>query len=273
MELDVQGRPTHVSTGGRAFDPTAPTVVLLHGAGMDHTVWQFQARAVAHHGYGVLAVDFPGHGRSAGPPPATIGGFADWLVALLDAAGVAGAHLVGHSMGSLVALDAAARHASRVRSIALLGVAERMPVHPELLAAAAADDHLAFELVTSWSHARAAHTGGHPTPGLWMMGATTRLLERSAPGVLHNDLAACDAYADAAASAAAASCPALLLLGEQDVMTRPAAAGPLAEALEDVRVVLVPGAGHMLMVEQPDATIDALLAFLADVLRGAPAPS
>ena len=264
MELTVAGRTVNVGTGGRSHTGGVP-VVLIHGAGMDRTVWQFQARALAGHGYDVYAVDLPGHGGSQGPPPTDIEGYADWLVGFLDAAGIDQAVLVGHSMGSLIAIDVAARHPDRVLALVLLGVAAEMPVHPDLLAAAAADEHRAFELVASWSHAKAAHAGHHPTPGLWMMGASLRLLERSAPGVLHNDLAACDRYGDAAGRAAGIAAPTLFVLGEQDLMTRPAAARPLTDAIAGTRVELLEGVGHMMMVEAPDRVIDAIVAFVDTV--------
>jgi pimeloyl-ACP methyl ester carboxylesterase len=228
---------------------------------MDHTVWQLQTRYFAHHGRTVLAVDLPGHGRSAGPAPGSVPEMAAWLGDLLDAAGAREVALVGHSMGALVALQAAAERED-VGALALLGVAARMPVHPDLLAAAERDDPLAVELITSWAFGRAAHLGGHHAPGLWMTGGGRRLLARAAPGVLYRDLAACDAYAGALDAAAAVPCPALLLLGGGDAMTPPKAAAPLGEALPDARTVVLPECGHMMMIEQPDATLDALRDFL-----------
>ena len=251
----------HVSTGGREFDAALPTVVFLHGAGMDHTVWQFQARAIAYHGYGVLSIDLPGHGRSDDPACPTIPEYVDVVASVLDATGVTGARIVGHSMGAFIGLELAARYPQLVSSLTLIGVAEAMPVHPDLLAAAEANDHLAFDLVTSWSHPPSVHTGGHPTPGLWVMGASVRLLERSRPGVLHNDLAACNAYDTATARAAEVTAPTLVLMGDRDLMTRPKGAAALAGAIPDATTVLVPGGGHNVMVEQPDAVIDALLDF------------
>lgn len=103
MQLSVNGIETFVATGGREFDVSQPTIVLLHGAGFDHTAWALHSRWFAHHGYGVLAPDLPGHGRSSGAPLPAIADMADWTAALLDAAGAAKARLVGHSMGSLVA--------------------------------------------------------------------------------------------------------------------------------------------------------------------------
>lgn len=261
MDVSLDGITIHASTGGRLFDASQPTVVLLHGAGMDHTVWQFQSRAFAYRGYSVLSLDLPGHGRSDEPAPTTIAGYTNVVAALLIEIGVDDAHIVGHSMGAFIAIELAARYPDAVRTLTLIGVAERMPVHPDLLAAAEADDHLAFDLVSSWSHTRSAHTGGHPTPGLWMMGSTVRLLERSKPGVLHNDLAACDSYDSALDRAREITAPTLVLMGEHDLMTRPKGAAILAEAIPDSTTVIVRDAGHMVMVERPDSVIDTLLTF------------
>jgi pimeloyl-ACP methyl ester carboxylesterase len=261
MVIDLHGTMIHTSTGGRAFDPTQSTVVLVHGAGMDHTVWQFQSRAFAHHGYNVLSLDLPGHGRSGDPAPSSITEYADVVAAVLEGAGVDRAHIVGHSMGAFIGIELASTYREKVQSLALMGVAERMLVHPDLLDAAEVNDQLAFDLVSSWSHTRTAHAGGHPTPGLWMMGSTVRLLERSRPGVLHTGLAACNSYDSALERATEISAPVLVLMGELDLMTRPEGAVALADAMLNATTVIVPDAGHMLMVERPDAVIDELLTF------------
>jgi pimeloyl-ACP methyl ester carboxylesterase len=258
MELTVNGRAAFAATGGRPFDPAAPAAVFIHGAAMDHTVWYLQDRFVAHHGRSFAAVDLPGHGRSEGPPLPTIAEMADWVIAFLDAAGVEKAALAGHSMGAFTALDAAARHPGRVESVTLLGVAAAMPVHPDLLAAAKADDHLAFDLINAWSHARPSHIGLHPVPGLWMMGGVLRLMERSAPGVMYNDLKACADYDGATEAAARLACPLHLVLGAEDMMTPPRNAAPLAESAVEADTTVIPGCGHMLMVEKPHDTIAAL---------------
>ena len=228
---------------------------------MDHTVWALQARYFAHHGRSVLAVDLPGHGRSAGPALQSIAAMADWLDAFLQAAGIATAALAGHSMGALIALEAAARFPARVRAMALLGAAPCMPVHPDLLAAAAANEHLAYDLVTSWGHGATGHVGGNLAPGLWLMGGGERLLERTAPGVLHADLAACNAY-DGTQAAARVACPALLVIGVADRMTPAKGGRKLAGAITGARAVEIAGCGHMMMLEKPDETLDALRTML-----------
>ena len=121
MQFNVNGKQAYAYTGGKTFDATLPTVVFVHGAQCDHSVWILQSRYLAHHGYGVLALDLPGHGRSAGPALARVEDLADWVAGALDAAGVEAGALVGHSMGSLIALECAARHPARVTKIALLG--------------------------------------------------------------------------------------------------------------------------------------------------------
>lgn len=258
MKLSVDGRTAYASTGGRPFDPDRPVIVFLHGAGFDHTSWMLQARYFAHHGRAVLNVDLPGMGRSEGPPLTTVDHLAGWTLKLLDAAQAPKAALVGHSMGALIALECAARAPSRVWALALLGVAAKVPVHPDLQRAAAANDHAAVDLMTSWGFGRWAHLGGSRVPGQWMVGAGLRLLERVPAGALAASLAACNAYQGALDAATKVLCPTLLLLGEIDRMTPPAAARDLATRIVDARTVILPHAGHMMMIEEPDRTTDAL---------------
>jgi pimeloyl-ACP methyl ester carboxylesterase len=258
MRLSVNGVETFVATGGRAFDSSLPAIVLLHGAGFDHTTWALHSRWFAHHGYGVLAPDLPGHGRSSGAPLQAIADMADWTAALLDAAGVAKAWLVGHSMGSLVALETAARHPAKVAALGLIGTAATMTVGPDLLKAAEANDHSAVGMVSIWGLGFQAGLGGSLAPGLWMHSGAQRVLEQCRPGVLFNDLNACNAYRNALAAAAQVTVPATFILGERDMMTPAKAGKALASALPNSRTVVISGAGHMMMVERPDELLAAL---------------
>ena len=258
MQLSVNGFETFVATGGREFDSSLPTVVLLHGAGFDHTTWALHSRWFAHHGYGVLAPDLPGHGRSAGAPLSTIADMADWTSALLDAAGAATARLVGHSMGSLIALETAARHPAKISALSLIGTAATMTVGPDLLKAAEAGDHAAVDMVSIWGLGFQAELGGSLAPGLWMHSGAQLVLEQCRPGVLFNDLNACNTYQNALAAAAGIAVPVTLILGERDMMTPPKAGKALAAALPNSRTVVLPGAGHMMMVERPDELLAAL---------------
>lgn len=262
MRLAVDGHDVYAYTGARAFEAALPTVVFVHGAALDHSVWALQSRYFAHHGYNVVAVDLPGHGRSGGAALSSIHGIADWTFALLDAMDVAQATLIGHSMGALATLDAAGRQPARVARLALLGPSVPMPVADALQEAARTDEHFAYELITGWSFSAAHQLGGNQQPGMWMTGNGMRLMQRCTPGVLHTDLLACHEYVDGLAAAAALRCPVLLLLGERDQMAPPRNAQALIAALDSPSVLTIPGCGHSLMTEAPDAVLDALRGFL-----------
>jgi pimeloyl-ACP methyl ester carboxylesterase len=261
MQLTVNGTKAYAATGGRDLDRALPLVVFVHGAALDHTVWALLARWFAHRGFAVLAPDLPGHGRSDGEPLATIGAMADWMAALIEAAGASTAAIMGHSMGSLVALETAARHSEKITAIGLIGAAAAIPVACDLLAAAEADDHAAIDMLRIWGYGFRAGLGGSLAPGLWMLGGAERLLERARPGVLFTDLRACDDYRDGLTSAAKVTVPATLVLGERDLMTPAKAGMELAAALPNARVVTLKGAGHMLMSERPDEVLAAVREF------------
>jgi pimeloyl-ACP methyl ester carboxylesterase len=260
MKLTVNGRTVFATTGGAAFDPARPAVVFLHGAGFDRTAWRLQTRWFAHHGRSVLAIDFPAHGWSEGPALASIAAMADWTAALIEAAGLKSAALVGHSMGALVAVEAAARFPDRVRALGLCGVAAEMPVHPEMLESAKANTLKVQELMTFWGIGNALHKGGMVSPGLWLRRESLAVLAANKPGVIHADLAACNAYKDAVVRAADVKCPTVLVLGDGDLMTPAAKARPLAKAIAGARTVVIPGSGHFMIVERPDETLEALKA-------------
>src|SRR5580692_9504564 len=258
MQLSVKGVETFVATGGRDFEASLPTVVLLHGAGFDHTTWALHSRWFAHHGFGVLAPDLPAHGRSSGAPLSTIADMADWTAALLDAAGASKARLIGHSMGSLIALETAARHPDKVSGLSLIGTAATMTVGPDLLKAAEANDPDAIDMVSIWGLGFKAELGGSLAPGLWMHQGAQRALQQTRPGVLYSDLNACNAYQNALTAAAQIKVPVTFVLGERDMMTPAKAGKALAAAMPHARTVVLPGAGHMMMIEQPDELLAAL---------------
>ena len=263
MELVVDGKRAYAYTAGRKLDANLPSAVFVHGAANDHSAFLLQSRYFAYHGCNSLAVDLPGHGRSEGFSFTSIRAIADWIPALLDAAGLAQAAIVGHSMGSLASLECAARHPDRVRTLAMIGTAVPMPVGDALMNAAREDSHDALDMLTIWGHSGSAQIGGNTVPGMWMTGAALRLIERAHPQVLHVDLRACADYADGAASAAKVRCPTLFVLGSRDMMTSPRNAKDLRAAISGSRTVVLEGAGHSLMTERPDAVLDALIGFVA----------
>lgn len=258
MNVDVGGAAVYCYTNSRDIEPGKESVVFIHGAGMDHSVWTLICRHFARHGRNVIAVDLPGHGRSGGEAGESIEALSDWLVALLDALQVQRAAIVGHSLGSLVALDCAARHPTRVRALAMVAGTAPMPVSDAILQAAAANDHAAFDMLTQWGYSKRHQYGGNSNPGLWMIGGTLRLFERSRPGVLHADMSACNNYTTGLECAAAVRCPVLLVLGAEDRLTPVRATDALRAALPDPDFRILENAGHTLMVEAPNALLDAL---------------
>lgn len=269
MDLQVDDKRVFAATGGQPFDPGLPAILFIHGASFDRTVWKLQARYFAWHGHTTLAVDLPGHGRSDGPALDSIPAMADWLVRVMDAAGLERAALVGHSMGALVALDAAGRYPERVRALAVVGGALAIPVNKALLDPAKADDHLAYDLLNSWGYGRRAQFGVHRMPGLWMMRGGLRIMERADKGLLYTDLAATNAYDGGEAAAKAVRCPTLVLIGSRDVMTPPKAGRALASLIEGAQVVTLAGMGHIMLEEAPDETLDALRDFLLPMAAAA----
>lgn len=264
MLLSVHGHPAYCYTGGKPFDPLLPTVVFIHGAQNDHSVWSLQSRYLAHHGYGVLAVDLPGHGRSKGAALTTVEAMAAWLLAVLDAAGVKKALLAGHSMGSLIALEAAFQSPARVSKLALLGTTYPMKVSDALLTTARDDEPRAIDMVNAWSHSSIAHKPSAPAPGFYVMNGSRRLMQRMSAinpdRLFFTDFSACNNYANGEEAAGAVACPTLFVFGAKDIMTPPRSTRLLTTSIAQGKVVSV-DAGHQLMAEAPDAVLNALLAF------------
>jgi pimeloyl-ACP methyl ester carboxylesterase len=234
-------------------------VLFVHGTGQDHSIWALPTAYFSRHARNVLAVDLPGHRRSGGALLRSVEEIADWLVAVLDAAGLQRAAIAGHSLGSLAAIAAAARHPGRVRAIALVGTALPMAVSARLLEAAQENRHEAIDMLTQWGYSDAAREGATPAPGSGLREAGQRLLEQARPGVIHTDLKACHEYTSGLEHAAAVRCPALLILGERDRLTPPRSARTLAETLQHAETVILEGCGHAMLAEAPDSVLSHLI--------------
>jgi len=272
MQFEIHGAIAYAYTGGRAFDPSLPAVVLIHGAQNDHSVWALQSRYLAHHGHAVLALDLPGHGRSSGPALPSVEAMAAWLIALLDAAGVNQAVLIGHSMGSLIALEAAHQAPARVTALAMLGTTYPMKVSDALLTTARENEPAAIDMVNMFSHAGAAtfqpQNPHAPLAGVSTMGVARRLMQRMSARnpdqLFYTGFNACNAYANGETAARGLTCPVLFVFGAKDMMTPARSTKQLTSAVASSRTVMV-DAGHALMVEQPDAVLDALIGFAKEV--------
>jgi pimeloyl-ACP methyl ester carboxylesterase len=249
MKITLHGRTAYAYTGGKAFDATLPGIVFIHGAMHDHSGWIQQTRYLAHHGYAVLAVDLPGHGRSEGPPLGVVEA-GQWVADLVHATGLQSVALAGHSMGSLIALEAAARLRPTASHLFMIGTAYPMKVSAQLLELAQRDPLAAIDLVNSLSISTLAAKPSHHGPGFFLHGGN----------LFHFDFTACNEYAGLEAAAAALACPATLILGDRDQMTSPKAVAPLLAALKPTVVRLA--SGHAIMAECPDGLLDTLVAAL-----------
>ena len=271
MYITVNGAQSYVYTAGKALDAAKPTVVFIHGVLNDHSVWILQSRYLANHGWNVLAVDLPGHCRSAGEAPASVEAAADFISALLDALDIKVAALVGHSWGSLIALEASARLGQRVSHLVMVGTAFPMKVSPALLDASLNEPARALAMINVFSRSTLAAPPSALGPGTWVYGASMALGRRvlasnTEVNVFHRGFKACDDYANGQAAMRQITCPVLFLLGEQDQMTQPKAANLLIETAQSsgkTMQVQRLAVGHHQMTEAPEATLFAIKGFLS----------
>jgi pimeloyl-ACP methyl ester carboxylesterase len=266
MYIQVKGASLYCYTGGKAFNAAQPTIVMVHGVLNDHSVWVLQSRYLAHHGWNVLALDLPGHCRSGGAPATSVEEAADWVIALLDAAGIRRAALMGHSLGSLVALEAAARAPERISQLVLVGCAFPMRVAPALLQASLNTPQQALDMVNVFSRSTLAPPPSALGPGTWVFGASMALGKKVLASnndinLFHTGFTACDTYRNGEAAVERVACRTLFVLGEVDQMTPPKAAQGLIAKAHHAKVVLLPG-GHHQMTETPEPMLKALVEFL-----------
>ena len=265
MKISIENRQYYAYTAAREPSPEADTVVFVHGSAMDHSVWALQSRYFAYHGYNILAIDLPGHGQSEGNPVDSIADYADWLSDLVVSQESRQLHLVGHSMGALICLEAAARMKATPcapATLSLVGFTYPMSVAPVLLNAARDNPVEAYAMMTQWSHL--SPFGGEPNPGFWAMGNQFRLLENSHPGAVFADLTACNEYQNGADALGQVDCPVLFVSGAQDRMAPCKLARKMAQDKSNAEIIILQECGHSLMAENPDGVRDALSQFIGE---------
>ncbi len=227
-----------------------PPLLFLHGAGGSHQHWLYQVRDLPRSA--TYALDLPGHGRSEGTGYDTIQAYGDWLVAFLETLGLERAVLVGHSMGGGIALDVALRYPHRVAGLGLVATGARLRVAPALLDGIQHDPKAAVQLICDWAY------GPEAPPEMVRLGR--RQMSAISPQVLYGDLVACDAF-DVMGRLGEIAVPALILCGTQDRLTPPRYSAYLRDQIAGATLHLVEGAGHMVMVEKPEAVARAIADF------------
>ncbi len=262
MYYEINGDKIFASSGGVEHKPKQKTIVFVHGAGMDHTVWVLFNRFFARLGYNTVAVDLPGHGKSSGKALVSIEQWADWLEVFLDKTGIRQTTLIGHSMGTLIAIEAASRQLDKISNLILLGTACPMLVGEPLLSAARENKRAAIDMIMLYGHAYCSQLGGNPVAGVNIVNSSMRLLERSLDGRLYCDLNACNEYTTGLQAAAKIQVPVTLILGEEDRMTPPAAAQALISVLKSPTVEILSNCGHMMLSEKPEQVHQAMVTAL-----------
>lgn len=268
MQLTVQDKSVYVNNGGVPWQSDKPWLCLVHGAALDHSVWVLYTRYFARQGYNVITPDLPGHGHSAGEVPASIEAMAEWLLDLLDVviASVPGSdasqiRIAGHSMGSLVSLQAAASRPEIFSHLLMLGTAVPMPVGDALLDAAKDNHQAAVDMVSIYGHSFQSRLGGNPVAGINVLQTAMALLASAPPGVMHLGLSACNDYTAGLTAAALVKAKTTLILGEEDMMTPARGAIKLQQALGAEKLLLA-ACGHMMLAERPEETLQAMLVAL-----------
>jgi len=264
MKVTIDNSDVFVGQGGVDWNADKRTLVLLHGAGMDRTVWVLLARYFARHGFNVVTPDFPAHGASSGVALSSIDDQADFVWSLLEHLqqehGLPTKPVVlgGHSMGALVAAAAAGQYPDRTEHLLMFGAGYPMPVGQPLLDAAKANEQAAVDMIAIYAHCFSSQLGHNHGAGISVLNSSMALLERAAPGVLYKDLQACNDYAGLAQAASVYGAgKATLIVGDGDRMTPMKMSQGLASLLSaDLKVLK--NCGHMVMSEQPEQTLQAV---------------
>jgi pimeloyl-ACP methyl ester carboxylesterase len=266
MEVTVSGRRVFAHTGGVDLRPGGGAVMLIHGAGNDHSIWRFVTRRLGARGWPVVAPDLPGHGKSDGPALMSIDDMAAWCIGFADSVGVEELVLIGHSMGSLIAMEMTTQAPRRVGGVALISPAQQMDVHEDLQSAADRQEGAAADLIVGWTHSGRSRFGHHESAGMWMAGVNRRLLERNA-AALPSDLKATSAW-DGAAAFASVDVPTLIVVSERDRMVPARFGRQLLASLPDAQLAEVSGGSHASVYDHPREVVRPLIAWLGTLDGG-----
>ena len=264
MIKKIKNTNINILNGGYNNKSESPTVFLIHGAGMNATVWQMQTRYLASKGINVLAIDLPGHGSSEGNGLETIEDMALWVIELINELKITHVIIAGHSMGSLIGIEAAKLNNKNVKGLILLGTSSSMPVHPNLIDAAKNNINSAAEMITDWSYDKKNHLGGHPLPGYWMIDSSIQLIMESLPGILAKDLIACNNYNNIMEISKSLKQKLLIISGKKDKMTPAKKAYELSKNIINSEINILDNCGHMMMIEKPYDTTQLMYKFIKD---------
>ncbi len=233
-----------VSTGGMEIDIKKPTILLMHGSGLNHIVWSLHEQFYASQGFNVLSVDLPGHGNSDGPSLTSIQDISDWVSQLMQTINISNISLVGHSQGSLVGIDFGSRYPNLIDKLVLVAGSYKMPVNQDLIDLAEAGDEKALLLMMKWGYEGSkAFIGGNPIRKI--INSTREIRE-----ILAVDLNACNNYKDGKESLVKINCPTLCIFGDLDKMVPLEVGNKMASMIKNSKKKVINNCGHMIIFEK-----------------------
>jgi pimeloyl-ACP methyl ester carboxylesterase len=250
--VEVDGRKLSAWVSGESFDPSRITLVFIHGSAGDHTNWIFQY-SILKDRFQTAVLELPGHGASGGPGEQTVEAYVEWVRRHIAALGIARPVLIGHSLGAATSLTFAVRHGSLLAGIVPVGGGLKMPVNPAILEGLKTNPAPIYEMVVKFSFTRANRER--------FAKVIIEGLSKVDPLVFHGDLTACDRL-DLAGTAGTIGVPTLVVCGAEDKMTPPSLSEAIRDAIPGARLALIPGAGHFVMMENPEAVNRALADFV-----------
>ena len=233
-----------VSTGGMDFEKEKPSILLMHGSGLNHIVWSLHEQFYVNQGYNVLSVDLPGHGNSEGPSLKSIEEISDWIKSLMNVLDIKKLIIIGHSQGSLVGIDFAARYPNLISGLVLVAGSYKMPVNQDLINYAEAGDEKAVLLMMKWGYEGSkAFIGGNPVKKI--INSSREIRE-----VLAVDLNACNNYKGGKESLGKINCSTLCIFGDLDKMVPLEVGNKMFSMIKNGEKKIINNCGHMIIFEK-----------------------
>jgi pimeloyl-ACP methyl ester carboxylesterase len=254
--IDIENKSVHASDAGQGIDSSKDTIVFLHGSGLSHIVWSLTEQFFSSKNFNVLAIDLPGHGNSDGPCLDSIEKITDWLEKVFEKLNLKNLTIIGHSQGCLEALEYSFKYKARLKKMVLMGGSYQMPVNKDLIDLASNGDSDAVKLMMKWGYKGSKNfIGGNPIE---------RIIQspRDISEILAVDLIACNNYANGLEAAKSISCPIMLVFGELDKMVNLEAGKKFANLVNNSITHIIPGSGHMIMIEKAFEMREKVLEFL-----------
>ena len=244
MIIEIENKSVHASDAGQGIDNSKDTIVFLHGSGLSHIVWSLTEQFFSSKNFNVLSIDLPGHGNSEGPCLDSIEKITDWLEKVFEKLNLKNLILVGHSQGCLEAIEYSFKYKKRLKKMVLMSGSYRMPVNKDLIDLASNGDSDAVKLMMKWGYEGSKKfIGGNPIE---------RIIQspRDISEILAVDLIACNNYANGSEAVQSISCPIMLVFGELDKMVNLEAGKKFANLVKNSTTYIIPGCGHMIMIEK-----------------------